>query len=57
MAEDVDVDDEALRRRFPWVGLVDDDWGDVASRYRGILSDALINRRVVDAVDAVKRGA
>jgi hypothetical protein len=31
--------------------------GDVGSRYRGILSDALINRRVVEAVDTVMRGA
>lgn len=55
--EDRSIDDEALRRRFPWVGLVDDDRWDVASRYREILSDALFNRRVVEVVDAVERAA
>lgn len=57
MSEDRDVDDEALRLRFPWVGLVDDDWGDVAPRYRQIMSDALVNRRTVEAIDAVRRDA
>jgi hypothetical protein len=57
MSEDRDVDYEALRMRFPWVGLVDEDWGDVATRYREILSDALINRRTVEAIDAVRHSA
>jgi hypothetical protein len=34
MSEDEGIDYEALRMRFPWVGLVDEDWGDVATRYR-----------------------
>ena len=45
MSEDGDVDYEALRLRFPWVGLVDEDWGDVATWYREIMADALIDRR------------
>ena len=57
MSEDRDVDYEALRARFPWVGLVDDDWGDVAPRYREIMSEALIDRRTVEAIDAVRRSA
>ena len=57
MSEDEDVDYEALRMRFPWVGLVDDDWGDVATRYREIMADALIDRRTVEAIDAVRRSA
>lgn len=44
MPNDRSIDDEALRTRFPWVGLVDDDRWDVASRCREILSDGLINR-------------
>ena len=57
MSEDGDVDYEALRLRFPWGGLVDDDWGDVATRYREIMADALIDRRTVEAIDAVRRSA
>ena len=57
MSEHEDVDYEALRMRFPWVGLVDDDWGDVATRYREIMADALIDRRTVEAIDAVRRSA
>ena len=53
--EDRDVDDEALRLRFPWIGLVDDDWGDVATRYRQIMSEALVNRRTVEAIKAVRQ--
>jgi hypothetical protein len=30
-----------LRKRFPWVGLFDEDWGDLASRYRKIMAEAL----------------
>ena len=57
MSEDGAVDYEALRLRFPWVGLVDEDWGDVATRYREIMADALIDRRTVEAIDAVRRSA
>ena len=57
MSEHEDVDYEALRMWFPWVGLVDDDWGDVATRYREIMADALIDRRTVEAIDAVRRSA
>ena len=57
MSKDGDVDYEALRLRFPWVGLVDEDWGDVATRYREIMADALIDRRTVEAIDAVRRSA
>jgi hypothetical protein len=55
MSEDRGIDYEALRMRFPWVGLVDEDWGDVATRYREIMADALIDRRTVEAIDAVRR--
>ena len=57
MSEDGDVDYEALRLRFPWVGHVDEQWGDVATRYREIMADALIDRRTVEAIDAVRRSA
>ena len=36
---------------------LDEDWGDVATRYREIMADALIDRRTVEAIDAVRRSA
>jgi hypothetical protein len=55
--DDQPIDYEALRKRFPWVGLFDEDWGDLASRYREIMAEALIDRRTVEAIDAVRRSA
>lgn len=54
---DKPIDDEALRERFPWIGLFDEDWGNVASRYREIMAEAFVDRRTVEAIDAVRRSA
>jgi hypothetical protein len=55
--DDQPINYEALRERFPWVGLFDEDWGDIASRYREIMAEALMDRRIVEAIDAVWRSA
>lgn len=55
MPDDRSTDYEALRTRFPWVGLVDEEWGDVAARYREIMADALVTGHAADAVEPVRR--
>ena len=51
------IDYEAVRRRFPWIGIFDEDWGNVASRYRDIMGSALKDRETMEAIDAVRRTA
>ncbi|MFF1822658.1 hypothetical protein ACIA49_36710 [Kribbella sp. NPDC051587] len=46
-----------LRRRFPWFGLASIDEPDLSVRYREILADARKDREIVEAIEAVRRGA
>lgn len=39
MAGEGSIDVDALRERFPWVGLASIDEPDLSSRYREIISD------------------
>jgi hypothetical protein len=51
------VDLEALRQRFPWVGLASIDEPELSSRYREIMAEARRDREIVEAIDAIRRGA
>lgn len=54
---DEPIDYEALRERFPWVGLGSDEESDFAARYREISARARIDREAMDALDEVRRTA
>jgi adenosyl cobinamide kinase/adenosyl cobinamide phosphate guanylyltransferase len=57
MAETPAIDYDALRVRFPWIGLGVVEESDFAQRYRDIEARARQDREVVDAIDEVRRGA
>ncbi|MEV4115253.1 hypothetical protein [Nonomuraea sp. NPDC049695] len=48
---------EAVRRRFPWIGLASIDEPDLSSRYREIMAEAHRDRMIVEAIDSVRRSA
>jgi hypothetical protein len=51
------IDYEALRKRFPWVGLARTEEDNISSRYREIMAQARVDREVIEAIDAVRRSA
>ncbi|MGI5287905.1 hypothetical protein ACQEVF_31825 [Nonomuraea polychroma] len=51
------IDLEAVRRRFPWVGMVSIDEPDLSSRYREIMAEAHRDRVIVEAIDSARRSA
>lgn len=55
MTDDGPYDLEALRERFPWVGIGTTDETDLSSRYREIMADSLRNREIVDAIEKILR--
>lgn len=55
MDEKQPIDYEAVRRRFPWIGLGGDE--DLSGRYREIMAEARRDREIVEAIDAVRRSA
>ncbi len=57
MSEDQPIDYEALRKRFPWVGLARTEETDLSARYREIMARARIDREAMEAIDAVRRSA
>jgi hypothetical protein len=57
MSDEPAIDYEALRLRFPWVGLADEETLPSAARYREVMARAHIDREAVDALEAVRRTA
>jgi len=57
MAEDQSIDLDALRVRFPWIGLADVDQPDLASRYREIMGESHRDREIVEAIESIRRSA
>ncbi|WP_171075321.1 hypothetical protein [Nonomuraea basaltis] len=51
------IDLEAVRRRFPWVGMASIDEPDLSSRYREIMAEAHRDRVIVEAIDSARRSA
>ncbi|WP_158088698.1 hypothetical protein [Thermoactinospora rubra] len=51
------IDYDALRRRFPWAGMVSTGEHDLSARYREIMAEARRDREIVEAIDAVRRSA
>lgn len=49
--------DEALRERFPWVGLGSPGETDLSGRYRDIMARARVNEEIVEAIDEIRRNA
>lgn len=57
MTEVEPIDYEAVRRRFPWVGLADDETIPRAARYREIMTRARLDRAAMEAIEAVRSSA
>jgi hypothetical protein len=57
VSDEQPIDYEAIRRRFPWVGLVTTGEHDLSARYREIMAEASRDRKIVEAIDAVRRSA
>jgi hypothetical protein len=49
------IDHEAVRRRFPWVGLGESGEHGLSTRYREIMAAARKTREIVEAVGQVRR--
>lgn len=57
MTEVEPIDYEAVRKRFPWVGLADDETIPRAALYREIMTRARLNREAMEAIEAVRFSA
>lgn len=57
MSEEEPIDYEALRVRFPWVGLADEEAMPAAARHRDVMARARIDREAMDALDAARQSA
>jgi translation initiation factor 2 beta subunit (eIF-2beta)/eIF-5 len=57
VSDEQPVDCEAVRRRFPWAGLVSTGERDLSSRYREIMAEARRDRKIVEAIDEIRRSA
>jgi hypothetical protein len=57
MSDDEPIDYEAIRRRFPWVGLGTSEENDFSLRYREIMAEARRDREIVEAIDAIRHSA
>ncbi|MFD8531462.1 hypothetical protein ACFV0L_28985 [Streptosporangium canum] len=57
MSDEEPIDYEAVRRRFPWVGLGESGEHDLSTRYREIMAEARKNREIVEAIDAIRLSA
>ena len=57
MAENEPVDYEALRQRFPWVGLAHTDETDLSARYREIQARAPVDVAAIETTNAARHGA
>ncbi|WP_280499012.1 hypothetical protein [Nocardia cyriacigeorgica] len=55
MGDNEPVDYDAVRQRFPWVGLADTGEGDLSARYREMMANARRDREIVEAIEAVQR--
>jgi hypothetical protein len=55
--DDQQIDVDALRERFPWVGMASVDEPELSARYREILADARKDREIVAAIEAARRSA
>lgn len=57
MSEEQPIDYEAVRSRFPWAGLVETGAHDLSARYREIMAESRRDHEIVEAIDAIRRGA
>lgn len=57
MTEEAPYDVEELRKRFPWVAVLDIDEERLSSSYREMMAESRQNREIVEAIDAVRRSA
>ncbi|MEH0934238.1 hypothetical protein [Micromonospora psammae] len=57
MNEVASIDYGPVRRRFPWVGLVNTGEQDLSARYREIMAEARRDREIVEAIDNIRRSA
>ncbi|TMR94585.1 hypothetical protein [Nonomuraea basaltis] len=61
MEENVDasevIDYEAIRRRFPWVGLGPRGEHDFSQSYRDVMAELRLGREIIQAVETIRRGA
>lgn len=57
MSEGEPIDYEALRVRFPWVGLADEEAMPAAAHHRDVMARARIDREAMDALDAARQSA
>lgn len=49
------IDYEAVRRRFPWVGLANTGETDLSSRYREIMAQGHRGRQIIEATGSIRR--
>lgn len=57
MADEQSIDKDALRARFPWIGLADIDQPDLAGRYREITAEAHRDREIVETIESIRHSA
>ena len=57
MTDETPIVYEAVRARFPWVGIFDSGESELSSRYREIMAESRRNREIVAAIDAARRSA
>ena len=57
MSEEKAIDYAALRVRFPWVGLADEQDMPAAAHHREVMARARVDREMIDAIDEVRRRA
>ncbi|MEU9884755.1 hypothetical protein [Sphaerisporangium sp. NPDC051011] len=56
-APEAPLDYEAIRRRFPWVGLGPDEEHDFSQSYRDVMAAAGAGREIIEAVETIRRSA
>lgn len=57
MVDEQDIDMEALRERFPWVGLASIDETDLSARYREIMAESRRDREIVETIESIRHSA
>lgn len=57
MSDEQPIDYEAVRSRFPWAGLAETGEHDLSARHREIMAESRRDREIVQAIDAIRRGA
>jgi hypothetical protein len=56
-ADEAPLDYEAIRQRFPWVGLGPTEEHDFSKSYREVMAEARMGREIIEAVETIRRSA